>query len=450
MLDEERGRAERERRLRRPAARALARRAGVRVRDFVRDLGPGLTTGAADDDPSGISTYSIAGAAFGFTTLWTVLFTVPFAIGVQLTCARIGLVTGRGLAGVLRARYASWVVWIACAVLVTANTVNIAADLAGMAEALELVTGLPSLWFHCILAGLVLAGLVFSSYRAIARWLKWMTFALLAYVGAAVLARPSWGDVVRATLAPQVFADRRYLLTIVALLGTTISPYLFFWQTSQEVEESRPGSPVPQNVARPDIAGARRGPLLQQLHAAARDVAAGMIASSTVAFFIMLTTGATLFAAGQRDIATARDAALALRPLAGPAASLLFTLGLVGAGLLGVPVLAGSSAYAIAEAGGWRAAMDERPTNAKAFYATLAGGLLLGMLLDHSGVSGFRLLFWAAVLNGLLAPPLLGLILIVSNDQRTMGSHRSGWVLNTLTGGAALVMTAAAVAAVWP
>lgn len=421
--------------------------AGRSVRTLLRDLGPGLTTGAADDDPSGISTYSIAGASFGFATLWTTLFSVPLMIGVQLTCARIGLVTHRGLAAVLRDRYAAWVAWGACMVLVVANTVNIAADLAGMAEGLELVTGIPSLWFHCILAGIILAALVFSSYRTMARWLKGLTLVLLAYVGAALLARPPWGAVARATLVPRITFDRSYLLILVALFGTTISPYLFFWQTSQEVEESTSdeGTPSPN----PLQVATRADTLTEHVRAAKHDVMIGMFASNAIAFFIILTTGATLFAAGQRDISTAREAALALRPLAGSGAALLFTLGLVGAGLLGVPVLAGSSAYAVAEAGGWRGRMDARPTEAKAFYATLAAGLMLGMLLDHLGVSGFRLMLWAAVLNGLLAPPLLILLLVIANDRRTMGTHRNGWVLNTLTGLTAVVMTATAIAFLW-
>lgn len=427
--------------------RRLGPRARQSVRDLVRDLGPGVTTGAADDDPSGISTYSIAGASFGLATLWTTVFSVPLMIGVQLTCARIGLVTHRGLAAVLRDRYPAWVAWTACLVLVVANTVNIAADLAGMAEGLELVTGVPSLWFHCILAGVVLAALIFSSYRTMARWLKWLTLALLAYVVAALLAHPSWAAVARATLLPRLTLDRRYLLLLVALFGTTISPYLFFWQTSQEVEESTADERVPAVGVRQ--LAARHGSLTDRFRAAARDVTVGMFASNFIAFFIMLTTGVTLFAAGQRDISSAREAALALRPLAGSGAALLFTLGLVGAGLLAVPVLAGSSAYAVAEAGGWHGRMDARPNEARAFYATLAGGLLLGMLLDHSGVSGLRLLLWAAVLNGLLAPPLLILLLVVANDRRTMGAHRNGWVLNSLTGLAAAVMTAVALAFLW-
>jgi NRAMP (natural resistance-associated macrophage protein)-like metal ion transporter len=410
----------------------------TKLRGGLRTLGPGLITGAADDDPSGIATYSTAGAAFGFATLWTALFTIPLMAAVQLTCARIGLVTGRGLAGVLRSHYPRWLVWGSCITLVAANTVNIAADLSGMSEATALVTNIPSIWFHCLYAVFIAVLLTFASYRTMARTFKWLTLVLLAYVAAAVLARPHWLDVLRGTVVPTTVNGRGYVLILVAIFGTTISPYLFFWQASQEVEEA-------DRAARGATDGARRGSLTNRLDAARLDVVSGMSFSNLVAFFIMLTTGATLFVAGQREIQTAREAAMALRPLAGSMASLLFTLGLVGTGFLGVPVLAGSTAYAIAEAGGWRAGMDERPRQAGKFYAVLLAGLLLGMALDHFGVRGFRLLFWAAVLNGLLAPPLIVVILIVANDRRVMGPYVNGRVLNVLGVTTIILMTLAAV-----
>lgn len=406
----------------------------------MEELGPGLITGAADDDPSGIATYATAGAAFGFGTLWTTLFSFPLMAAVQYMCARIGLVTGRGLAAVLRQRYRPWVVWGACGFLVIANTVNVAADLAGMADAAALVTGRPPLWFHCAFAALIVVLLVMWSYRAMARTFKWLSLALLAYVFAAVLAHPPWRQVLHRTLVPAIPLDRTYLVTLVAILGTTISPYLFFWQAAQEVEEHRAG--------RSGKAPARRAPLLEALSAARRDTVFGMFASNVIAFFVMLTTGATLFASGQRDIQSARDAAAALRPLAGSGASFLFALGLVGTGMLGVPVLAGSSAYAIAEAGGWPGGMDERPRQAGKFYGVIAVGTLLGMALNHVGVSGFRLLFWAAVVNGLLAPPLIVLVLVICNDGAVMGGHVNGWWLNALGIVTAAVMAVAGVAAV--
>ncbi len=403
----------------------------------VAEIGPGLITGAADDDPSGISTYSTAGAQFGYSMLWTTLFSVPLMASVQIMCARIGLVSGRGLASVLRRHYPIWVVWSACLLLLVANTVNIAADLGGMADALMLLTGVRSIWFHCFFAVAIIVLLVFSSYRAMARAFKWLTLVLLAYVGAAVLAHPRWYDVLRATVVPSITFDRAHLMIVVAILGTTISPYLFFWQAAQEVEDRKPSATrVP---SRPTA-------LPSALAVARRDTILGMFFSNAIAFFIMLTTGATLFAAGGRDILSAQDAAAALRPLAGRGAALLFTLGLVGTGMLGVPVLAGSTAYAIAEAGGWVGGMDERPRQATKFYGIIAAGMLLGMALQHVGVGGFRLLFWAAVVNGMLAPPLIVLILLVCNNRSVMGEHVNGRWLNGLGFVTAIVMSAAAVA----
>jgi len=351
-------------------------------------------------------------------------------------CARLGLITGRGLTGVLREHYPRWMLWATCTLLLVANTVNIAADLGGMGSAFELVTGISSIWFHCVAAVLVVALLAWTSYRAMARVFKWLTLTLLAYVAAAWLSHPQWGAVLRATLVPTLAWDRAYLITLVAIFGTTISPYLFVWQASQEVEETRSharGAP-----------SARAGSLAENLAASRRDIVAGMFFSNLIAFFIMLTTGATLFATGARDVPTAAAAAAALRPLAGDGAALLFAMGVVATGVLGVPVLAGASAYAVAEAGGWHWGMDARPRQAKSFYGIIAVGLLVGMLLDHAGLDGFRSLFWAAVLNGVLAPPLIVLILIVSNDRRALGDWTNGWTLNLLGGLTALVMLLAA------
>ena len=430
------------------AVRSAVRALSARVGRNLRVVGPGFITGAADDDPSGISTYATAGAAFGYATLWTTLFSVPLMAAVQYMCARVGLVTGRGLTGVLRARYPAWVVWSACALLVVANTVNVAADLSGIASALELVTGVRSIWYHCVAAALLIALLVWTSYRTLARVLMGLTFSLLAYVAAAWLARPAWDTVLRATLLPPLRWDRAYLVTLVAIFGTTISPYLFVWQAAQEVEEvsaaRRSGVDATGRAGARSAGGATA--LAANLRAARRDVLAGMSFSNLIAFFIMLTTGATLYAAGQRDVPSAEVAAAALRPLAGDGASLLFALGLVGTGLLGVPVLAGSTAYAVAEARGWRAGMNEPPSRARQFYLLVAAGLGLGMLLDHVGLSGFRVLYWAAVTNGLLAPPLIALILVVCNDWRVMGQHVNQWWTNVLGGATVVLMTAAAAA----
>lgn len=413
---------------------------------YFSKLGPGLITGAADDDPSGISTYSTAGAAYGFGFLWTALFSLPLMTAVQLMCARIGLVSGRGLASVLRRYYSQKLLWFACALVLVANMVNIAADLGGMAAATELLTGLPSIWFIPLYTAIIILLLIFASYRVLARIFKWLTLVLLAYIGAAFLARPDWSAIAWATITPRLSLDSNYLMTLVGILGTTISPYLFFWQAAQEVEEEK--SEGKHTV------GQRKGATLTELRAARTDVITGMTVSVVVFYFIILTTGATLYVSGQRDIQTAQQAAEALRPLAGNAAYLLFSLGLIGTGFLGVPVLAGSAAYAVAEAGAWRGGMNERPRMAKKFYGVVAVAMLAGMAMDYAGLNAIKMLFWSAVLNGVLAPPLIFIILLVCNNKHVMGTHTNGKLLNALGGMAAVVMSAAAIAMLltwwWP
>jgi NRAMP (natural resistance-associated macrophage protein)-like metal ion transporter len=407
------------------------------LRRFFANLGPGLITGAADDDPSGISTYSVAGASFGFSQLWTVIFSFPLMAAVQLMCARLGLVTGLGLAGVIRRRYPRWVLWGACALLVVANTFNIGADLGGMAEATEMMTGVrASLWL-LLFAGLIVALLVWSSYRHIARIFKWLTLVLFAYVAAAFLAHPRWGEVLRATFVPRIEWNSQYLATFLAIMGTTISPYLFFWQAAQEVEEERA-------LGRRTV-HARRGATDDELGAARTDVLTGMAFSNFIMYFIILTTGATLYVSGHRDIETARQAAEALRPLAGDAAYLLFTVGLIGTGMLGVPVLAGSAAYAIAEAKHWRGSLNDRPRVAAKFYAVLAAAILVGLALHFFKFNAVRMLFWSAVLNGCLSPPLIALVVLLTSDQRVMRERTSSPLLKLLGWAAAIIMAIAAV-----
>ncbi|HEX7243451.1 MAG TPA: Nramp family divalent metal transporter [Longimicrobiaceae bacterium] len=405
-------------------------------------LGPGLITGAADDDPSGVSTYSTAGAAFGFALLWTAPFTLPLMTAVQLMCARVGMVTGQGLAGVLRAHYPRWLLWLSCALLLVANTVNIGADLGAMAAVAEMLTGLPAPALVPFFAFVILGLLVFETYPVIARVFKWLTLVLLAYVAAAFLARPDWSAVARATVLPQLRLDRAYLTTLVAIFGTTISPYLFFWQAAEEVEEE---------IARGRVTvGQRRGASKRAMRAATLDVVVGMSVSVLIFYFIVLTTAATLHAGGQHDIRTAEDAARALRPLAGDFAALLFSLGIVGTGLLGVSVLTGSAALAVAEAAGWPGGMSERPLAARRFYAVMAVSMVAGMAMAFSGADAIRMLFWAAVLNGVLAPPLIVVVLVVCNNRELMGEHRNGVLLNLLGTLAAAVMGACALALALP
>jgi NRAMP (natural resistance-associated macrophage protein)-like metal ion transporter len=409
-----------------------------RIRHFFRDIGPGVVTGAADDDPSGISTYSVAGAAFGPATLWTVLLTLPLMTAVQTMCARLGMVTGEGLAGNLRRHYSRRVLWGACLLLAVANVINIGADLAGMGEALELVTGIEERVWPPVLAAAIFAGLVLWSYRHLARILKWITLVLFAYVVAAFLAKPDWPEALRATFVPHLAFEPRYLAILVAILGTTITPYMFFWQASQEVEEERAQGKKTRL--------ARRGATPKELRLAQEDILAGMGWSQVAMYFIILTTATTLHAAGRTEIATARDAAEALRPLAGDAAYLLFTLGIVGTGLLAVPVLAGSAAYAVTEALHWHGSLDDRPRSGARFYVILGIAVALGVALDMADIDAVRALFYAAVVNGLLAPPLIVLVILLTSDRQVMGEYTNPRWMRLLGWATVAVMVAAALA----
>ena len=408
------------------------------VRRFFANLGPGLITGAADDDPSGISTYSVSGAAFGYAPLWTMLFSFPLMTAVQLMCARLGMISGRGLAGVIRRRYPRWVLWSSCALLLVANTVNIAADLGGMAAALSMVTHVSALVWTPLLAILIASFLIWASYVYIAKIFKWLTLVLLAYVVAAVLAHPDWKSVLAATLVPRVEWSAQYLAVLVGIFGTTISPYLFFWQASEEVEEERA-------MGRRTLSS-RKGATPEELRSSRTDILTGMFFSNLVAYFIILTTAATLHAHGKTSIATAQDAAEALRPLAGNAAYWLFTLGVIGAGMLGVPVLAGSSAYAITEAAAWKSSMREKPRSGYRFYTIIAVSMALGMGINYVGLDAVAMLFWAAVVNGVLAPPLIVLVILLTGDSKVMGNQTSSRLTRGLGWLTAALMTSAAVA----
>ena len=421
-----------------PAKHGVRRVVKRRFRKFFGGLGPGLITGAADDDPSGISTYSVTGAAFGYTLLWTALFSFPLMTAVQLMCARLGMVTGQGLAGVIRARYSKWVLWGACLLLVTANTVNIGADLGGMGNVTEMVTGISSLFWIPVYAGLLGSFLIWSSYYTIAKIFKWLTLILFAYVLAAFVSKPDWAAILRSTFLPRVEMSSMFWATLVGIFGTTISPYLFFWQASQEVEEER-------KQGRTSIEE-RQGATDAELRKSRNDVVTGMLFSNLIMYFIILTTAATLHAHGQTTITTAEQAASALRPLAGAGAYWLFSLGLIGAGMLGVPVLAGSSAYAISEAAQWRGSLAEKPGLARGFYAVIAAGLLLGLGLDYAGFNAVSMLFWSAVLNGVLAPPLVVIVVLLTGSESVMGDRRNPLWLTVLGWITVAVMTGAGVA----
>jgi NRAMP (natural resistance-associated macrophage protein)-like metal ion transporter len=406
---------------------------------FFANLGPGLITGAADDDPSGISTYSVAGATFGFSFLWTALFSFPLMAAVQLMCARLGMVTGRGLGGAIRLRYSAWVLWPACLLLIVANVFNIGADLGGMADAMQMVTGIRSYYWTVFFALLITGLLIWTSYSLIARVFKWLTLVLFAYVITAFLARPDWTAVFHGTFVPHVEWTRSYMAVLVGILGTTISPYLFFWQASQEVEEDRKHGK--STVAQ------RRGSTNLELLGAREDVFTGMFVSNLVMFFIILTTGATLHVHGLQNIETAKQAAEALRPLAGQGAYWLFTLGLVGTGMLGVPVLAGSCAYGIAEAAAWKGdSLSSKARGAPGFYLVIAGAMVVGLALDFAGLNAVRMLFWSAVMNGVLAPPLVILVVLLTSDKKVMGKRVNSRGMKVLGWICAAVMSTAALA----
>jgi NRAMP (natural resistance-associated macrophage protein)-like metal ion transporter len=407
------------------------------VRRFLKILGPGFISGAADDDPSGIGTYAVAGASLGYAPLWTALLTYPLMAAVQLVCAKIGLVTGRGLAGVLRKHYPRWVLYSAVIPLFAANTINVGADLGAIAAAINmLVPALPIPLLVLPIALGILALQIWGSYRLIARVFKWLTLALFAYIGSAILARPDWGEVLRATFIPTISLDQAFLLALVAILGTTISPYLFFWQASEEVEEE-------VAMGRTQL-WRRRGASDRELEYAAVDVNVGMGFSVLVMYFIMLASAATLHEAGKTDIQSATDAAEALRPLAGDLSSVLLAVGLIGSGVLAVPILSGSAAYALSEAFGWRYGLDQNPGRARQFYAVIILATLIGVGIDYLGINPIDALFLTAVINGFVAPPLLVMIMLVANNRKIMGKRTNSRLTNVLVWGAAIAMFLAA------
>ena len=399
-------------------------------------LGPGLITGASDDDPSGIGTYTQAGAAFGFATLWTAPATLPMMAAVQLICAKIGMVSGMGLAGVLRKHYARWVVYGSMSLLVIANTINAGTDIGAIAAAVNLLVPIPALVLVVPIAIGILTVQILGSYALISRIFKWLTLTLFAYIGAAFLARPHWREVLVGTVVPTLRFDHQYLMTLVAILGTTISPYLFFWQASQEVEEEL-------NMGRLTLAE-REGATDQEIKIAEIDVNTGMLFASIVFYFVILASAATLHVAGKTDIQTATDAAEALKPLSVGAASILFALGLIGSGFLAVPVLTGSSAYAIGEAFGWNCGLDEKLRTAPRFYGVIIVSTLVGMLINFLRIQPVTALFWTAVINGVLAPPLLVMIMLVSNNKEVMGKRVNGRLTNFIGWTTAALMCAAA------
>jgi NRAMP (natural resistance-associated macrophage protein)-like metal ion transporter len=405
---------------------------------LLKSLGPGVITGAADDDPSGIATYSVAGAQLGTKLLWTALLTWPLMATVQMMCARIGMVTGQGLAGNFKQRFPGWLLRVFIVALLLANTINIAADLAGMADAAEMLTGVTPHLFVVVFAILISWATVRLRYHQIANTLKWLVLVLFAYPITAFVVGADWGRVLRDTLVPSIPRTRSEWSMLVAILGTTISPYLFFWQASEEVEEEK--------AAGLNTLASRKGAPVNELQLRRMDVGVGTFFSNVVMFFIILTTAVTLNRHGITHIETPRQAAEALRPLAGKFAAALFTVGIVGVGFLAIPTLAGSAAYAFAETLGWRQGLDKKLKQARAFYALILFSTVAGVGLDFVGINPVKALYWTAVINGLLAPFLLVGILVVASDKKLMQgqpSSRLGWTVVAVT---TLVMFAAGVA----
>src|SRR5262245_25635076 len=405
-------------------------------RRFLSVLGPGLITGAADDDPSGIATYSIAGAQLGTALLWTSWVTWPLMAAVQMACARIGMVTGRGLAGALRQKFPRALVAAAAIGLFLANTLNVGADLAGMADAAETLTGWDSHFFVAVFGAAIAWAIIRFRYHQIAAVLKWLALVLFAYVVAAFDTRPDWGAVLRAAVAPS-WPSRGEWGALVAILGTTISPYLFFWQASQEVEEEK--AMGRRMLVRREGASAR------DLADRRLDVGVGTFFSNLVMFFVILTTARTLHLHGLTHLETSREVAQALRPLAGRFAELLYTVGLVGVGLLAIPTLAGSAAYAFAETFGWRQGLDRKFAQARYFYGVIILATGCGVALDFADVNPIRILYGTAVVNGVLAPFLLLGILAVASNRTVMRGQPLPWLSRLAVGLTVLLLFGAAV-----
>lgn len=403
------------------------------IEEYWHMLGPGLTTGASDDDPSGIATYSQTGSQFGYGLAWLAPLTFPFMAIVQEMCARIGLVTGRGLAGNIRNHYSKWVLYICTALLFTANVFNIGADLGAMAKATQLL--LPNFNFIFLIAFFAILSLglqIFTSYNNYAKYLKWLALVLLSYIFTALFVDIPWAEVLKSTLIPHLEFTREQIFLVCAILGTTISPYLFFWQTSQEVEG--------QILEGQNTIKKRQ---LQATHKQIRkmrvDVWSGMFLSNLVMFFIIITCAATLYSSGITNIATAADAAAALKPLAGNAAYLLFAVGIIGTGLLAVPVLAGSASYAISESFGWHEGLYRKFKQAQAFYGVIIISMIIGIVLNFVGIDPIRALIYSAVANGLVAPVVLILIVQMSGNTKIMGEHANkpitkffGWFITAI------------------
>ena len=399
---------------------------------FLESLGPGLVTGAADDDPSGIATYSQVGAQFGYGLAWTMLFSFPLMAVIQAVSARIGCVTGRGIAQNIRRHYAPWLLRSVVGLLLVANVINLGADLGAMGAALGLLFGGPTQLYAVVFGVVCILLESYISYARYAAVLKWTTLSLFAYVGVVFAAHVPWGRALYATFVPSLVFDSAHAMAMVAVLGTTISPYLFFWQAGQEVEEQHRRHVKPLCVT-PRSAG----PELARIRT---DTIVGMGFSNLIAIFIIFATAATLNATGVTDIQTSSQAAEALRPIAGNFTFVLFAAGIIGTGMLAVPVLAGSAAYAVSEVFGWTEGLDRRPREAKAFYGTIAAATLAGAALNYTPIDPIKALYWSAVVNGVLAAPLMAVMMVIAVNPRIMGHLTLPWPMIAVGWLATIVM----------
>jgi Mn2+/Fe2+ NRAMP family transporter len=424
-----------------PHQTSAARTFWERMKDHpLARIGPGLITGVADDDPSGIATYSQAGAQFGLNMLWTMPLAYPLMSAVQLMCGTIGRVTGKGLAANIRKAFPASVLRIVVLLLLIANTLNIAADVAAMGEVAELVSGVNRHLMTAFFVFLTLALQIFVPYHRYVQILKWLTLSLLAYAAVLFTVHVPWAEVARRTVWPHFTLNSESAAMIVGVFGTTISPYLFFWQTSEEVEDMR----ADHNAAPLKRDATKAKTELRRIH---WDTWSGMFYSDLTAFFIVLATAVTLHASGVTNVDTAAKAADALKPLAGNFAYVLFTLGILGVGLIGVPVLAGSAAYAFSETMGWKEGLERKPRTAMGFYGVIAVSVLSGLAIQFSPISPMKALFWSAVINGIVAVPLMVVIIILASKKSVMGDFTVskpivilGWVATAVMGAAALRM----------
>ena len=420
------------------------------LKKVVGILGPGVITGAADDDPSGIATYSQTGAQFGYGLLWTALFMLPFQTGVQEACARIGAATGKGIAAVVREHYSKPILYVVVFLVLFANTLNIGADLGAMAAAAQLLLPLPFVVFPVVFTALMLLLEIFLSYKVYARVLKWLVLSLLAYPLTVFLVTQPWATILKATLLPHIEFNFSFLFIITGVLGTTISPYMFFWQASEEVEEERKAQLMGKDGI-PRISWR----FIRNIRI---DTIVGMVFSEVATWSILVVAATVLHTHGITNIQTSADAAKALEPLvrtfpnAGYIAKVIFAIGIIGLGLMSIPVLAGSAAYAFAEVFKWNEGLDQKLVKARGFYGVIIVATLVGLLLNFIGIDPVKALVYTAVMNGMVAVPLIFIIALIARNTRIMGQYTSGWVSNVLLWSTFLGMGAAAVgtvAALW-